>query len=210
MRKMKNTFVTLGLSCVLAIGCSGVYAQAGIAPPGASDKNLENRDIKGRSVELERIRRDADKANQNAQPQQIPKEKFEEIKQDFENIQRLQSEIINAYTMSKQINYAKISDDAGQMNKSSLRLESNLFPVVDKKDKKKSKEKTVAELPLPQDIKGLIVELDNTLAAFVGNAMFTNPQVVNSADHAKAQADIEKIIRLSAALNQEAEKATKH
>jgi hypothetical protein len=200
----------LGLSSVLAIGCSGIYAQVGIAPPGSSDKNLEDRDIKGRSVELERIRRDAGKPDQNAQPQQIPKEKFEEIKQDFENIQRLQNEIITAYTMSKQINYAKISSDAGEINKSSVRLGSNLFPIIDKKDKKKSKENTVADSPIPQDIKGIIVELDNTLAAFVGNAMFTNPQVVNSADHAKAQADIEKIIRLSAALNQEAEKATKH
>jgi hypothetical protein len=171
---------------------------------------LEDRDIKGRSVELERIRRDAGKPDQNAQPQQIPKERFEEIKQDFENIQRLQNEIITAYTMSKQINYAKISSDAGEINKSSVRLGSNLFPIIDKKDKKKSKENTVADSPIPQDIKGIIVELDNTLAAFVGNAMFTNPQVVNSADHAKAQADIEKIIRLSAALNQEAEKATKH
>jgi hypothetical protein len=207
---MKSTIITLGLSSVLAIGCSGIYAQVGIAPPGSSDKNLEDRDIKGRSVELERIRRDAGKPDQNAQPQQIPKEKFEEIKQDFENIQRLQNEIITAYTMSKQINYAKISSDAGEINKSSVRLGSNLFPIIDKKDKKKSKENTVADSPIPQDIKGIIVELDNTLAAFVGNAMFTNPQVVNSADHAKAQADIEKIIRLSAALNQEAEKATKH
>jgi hypothetical protein len=207
---MKSTIITLGLSSVLAIGCSGIYAQVGIAPPGSSDKNLEDRDIKGRSVELERIRRDAGKPDQNAQPQQIPKERFEEIKQDFENIQRLQNEIITAYTMSKQINYAKISSDAGEINKSSVRLGSNLFPIIDKKDKKKSKENTVADSPIPQDIKGIIVELDNTLAAFVGNAMFTNPQVVNSADHAKAQADIEKIIRLSAALNQEAEKATKH
>jgi len=205
---MKSIIIMLSLGCAMAIACSGVNAQAVVAPPGSSDKTLGDNDIKSRSIELERIKREAEKPDR-AQSQPIPKEKFEEIKADFENIQRFQNGIIKAYTMSKQINYAKISVYAEQLNKSSLRLESDLFPAADeKKEKKRSKEqKREAELPLPQDIKGLIVELDSTLAAFVGNAMFTNPQVVNSADNAKARGDIEKIIKLSATLNQEAAKA---
>jgi hypothetical protein len=204
---MRNIIETLSLACILALGCSGAYAQVVVAPPGSSDKTLGDNDIKSRSVELERIKRDAGKTDPGTQSQQMPKEKFEEIKADFENIQRLQNGIIRAYTMSKQINYAKISADAGQMNKSSVRLESNLFPIADKKDKKRSKEqKPDADEPLPQDIKGLIVTLDDTLSGFVGNPMFTNPKVVNSADNAKAHMELEKIIKLSAALNQEAGK----
>ena len=39
-------------------------------------------------------------------------------------------------------------------------------------------------------MKTLIVELDNTLAAFVGSPMFTNPQVVDAVANAKARADL--------------------
>ncbi len=44
---------------VLATGFSNVFAQ--VTPPGASDKDLRDTNIKGRSNELERIDRDAKK-----------------------------------------------------------------------------------------------------------------------------------------------------
>lgn len=211
MKKM-----TLLLGALLAFApFSATYSQqppSVSAPPGASDRGPDNRDIKTRSLELERIARDAAKPDGKNQPsERMPLAKFQEIKEDFESIQRLQNEIVTAYTMSKQIDYAKIAGDAGQINKNSIRLESNLFPVTDdRKNKKKSKEqKTTDESVLPQDLKMIIVELDNTLAAFVGNAMFTNPKVVNPADNAKARSDIGKIITLSAALKLEAERTVK-
>ena len=52
----------------------------------------------------------------------------------------------------------------------------------------------------PDDVKTLIADIDNTLALFVANAMFSNTRVVNADDHAKAKSDLEHIVALSSKL----------
>lgn len=216
---MKKLNLSLLFVFLFALSAN-IFAQ--VMPPGSSDKNLDDRNVKDRSMELERVKKDAAKADKNKQQsEQVSELKFSEIKEDFEKLQMLQNDIIAAYTKSKQIDYAKISNNADGMSKSGTRLKANLFAMVteEKKDSKKSKEKKkesnlkeeikTVEQALPTDVKTLIVELDNTLAAFVGNPMFTNPQVVNSADNLKAKTDLERLIKLSAALNQEAGKMSK-
>ena len=182
------------------------------APPGASDKGAMDRSSKERSIELERIKRDANKPDAKGQQSPAPDAaaKFEEIKADFEGLQRRQDEIVKAYTTGKQPDLEKIDSDSEQMNKHAVRLETNLFPQMEEqKGKKKSKENKTVDppaVPLPQDLKTLIVEQDNTLASFVSNPMFVNPQVANVTDSAKARADLKKLILLIAALRSEAGK----
>ena len=182
------------------------------APPGASDKGAMDRSSKERSIELERIKRDANKPDAKGQQSPAPDAaaKFEEIKADFEGLQRRQDEIVKAYTTGKQPDLEKIVSDSEQMNKHAVRLETNLFPQMEEqKGKKKSKENKTVDppaVPLPQDLKTLIVEQDNTLASFVSNPMFVNPQVANVTDSAKARADLKKLILLIAALRSEAGK----
>jgi hypothetical protein len=180
------------------------------APPGASDKGAMDRSSKERSIELERIKRDANKPDAKGQQSPAPDAaaKFEEIKADFEGLQRRQDEIVKAYTIGKQADLEKIVSESEQMNKHAVRLETNLFPQMEEqKGKKKSKENKTVDppaVPLPQDLKTLIVEQDNTLASFVSNPMFANPQVANVTDSAKAHADLKKLILLTAALRSEA------
>jgi hypothetical protein len=182
------------------------------APPGASDKGAMDRSSKERSIELERIKRDANKPDAKGQQSPAPDAaaKFEEIKADFEGLQRRQDEIVKAYTIGKQADLEKIVSESEQMNKHAVRLETNLFPQMEEqKGKKKSKENKTVDppaVPLPQDLKTLIVEQDNTLASFVSNPMFANPQVANVTDSAKAHADLKKLILLTAALRSEAGK----
>lgn len=181
------------------------------APPGASDKGAMDRSSKDRSIELDRIKRDANKPDtKGQQPPPLVADKFEQIKEDFEGLQRRQDDILKAYTTGKQVDLEKISSSSDQMNKHALRLEGNLFPPTDEqKSKKKPKEDKgvgTGAIMLPQDLKSLIVEQDNTLASFVSNPMFANPQVANVADNAKAHSDLRKLILLSAALKSEAEK----
>lgn len=223
---MKKLILSVLFVFLFALSAN-IFAQ--VMPPGSSDKNLDDRNVKDRSIELDKIKRDAEKADKNnQQSSQVEQLKFTEIKEDFEKIQMLQTGIIEAYTKGKQIDYTKISTNADEISKSGTRLKGNLFaaPVVeekkDSKDAKKSKdkkkepvqptpteEKKEPEQPLPTDVKNLIVELDNTLAVFTANPMFTNPKVVSVADNAKAKSDLERVIKLSAALNQEADKMSK-
>ena len=102
------------------------------------------------------------------------------------------------------------------MNANAARLHVNLFPQPveeTKTRKKKSKEQKIEPAkieptpePLPQDLRSMIVAQDDTLAAFVANPMFTNPQVSNVDSNLKAQVDLKKLIRLTAALGEMAEK----
>lgn len=208
MKILKKLILTSLLICG-----SAATAAAQFAPPGGSDKNLEDRNIKDRSIEIERMKRDSDKPDvkQTASAQL----KFDEIKEDFEKIQNLQSEIIAAYTKGKTIDSGKISAAAEIMNKSAARLKANLFAGEEKPKKAKKKDapqnvaneaKPNAANNNPADLKNLIVELDNAMSAFTANAMFTNPQIVSADDHAKAKTDLEKIINLSARLNAAATK----
>ena len=203
----------IGLLFVGLVACASYAAAQSPAPPGAGDKNLGDRNIKDRSMELERVKREADKPARKNDAADTAR--FEEIKDDFENIQRLQDEVLKAYTTSKEVPVKTIADDAAEINKRATRLESNLFPAPpeEKKSSKKSKDVPKEEPaplgPLPQDLKSLIVEQDNILARFVTNPMFTNPTVANINDQLVARTDLQKVIRLSAALKAEAEKQIK-
>ena len=208
---------SIGLLFVGLFVCASYAAAQTPAPPGAGDKNLGDRNIKDRSMELERIKREADKPVRKDDPTDTAR--FEEIKEDFENIQRLQDEVLKAYRISKEVEVKTIAANAEEINKRATRLSSNLFPPPpdEKKSSKKSKEaqkevpkEELAPVePLPQDLKSLIVEQDNTLAKFVANPMFTNPTVANVNDQAVARADLQKVIRISAALKAEAAKQVK-
>ena len=205
---MKRKYKLFCMSILLAIFCVGVRAQ--VAPPGAGDKNLEDRNVKGRSVELERISREAHRpatpVSKEAQELQ-----FREIKEDFEQIQFAQSEIVDAYMKGTSVDYARIALNADKMTSGSKRLMGNLFPQPEakKSSKKADKLEVKTESTTSTEIKTLIVDLDNSLAAFTGNRLFTNPQVVNSDDNLKAQADLQKIITLSSTLKREADKLKK-
>lgn len=188
-------------------------------PAGAGDKNLEDRNVKSRSIELERVKRDAQKQDPKNQAPAIPPVKFQEIKEDFEGLQLRQDEIRKIYTEGKQPDMAKIGSVASVMNANATRLHGNLFPppVEEPKTNKKSKEKPKDQKaepakveptpePLPLDLRSMIVAQDDTLAAFVANPMFTNPQVSNVDSNLKAQADLKMLIRLTAALAEMAAK----
>jgi hypothetical protein len=212
---MNRSVLLVSFALVMAF-CSSALAQASPAPPGAGDRNIGNTSIKDRSNELERVDREMHKSESNkpnaAPPAQV---NFQQIKEDFEAIQKLQDDIINAYSKGSTIDYARISSDAGQLNQSATRLESNLFPPPPekKKDNKKTAEQAVAvsqpDQPLPTDVKSLIVDQDSHMGQFVSNPIFTNPQVVDPANNVKAHADLGMLIKVSAALKQASDKLKK-
>jgi hypothetical protein len=185
------------------------------APAGASDRGPMDRSTKNRSAELERVKRDAEKPDPKNPAATMPPNKFAEVKEDFEGLQLRQDEIRKIYSEGKQVDTARISTVAWVMNANATRLHGNLFPppVEETKSKKKSKNQKeepakVEPIPesLPQDLRSMIVAQDDTLAAFVANPMFTNPQVSNVDSNLKAQADLKKLMRLTAALGEMASK----
>lgn len=216
MKKMLAKMLVLIIFLLAVAMFSSVSAQT-TAPPGAGDRDLRDTNVKGRSNELERIDREARKADNNktSKSAKVKNEKesedrlaakYEEIKTDFEQIQQSQNSIVSTYTTGEKIDYGQIGKFAMEINKSAIRLNSNLFPPAEEKSDAKKEEKT--ESKTTKSVKELIVDLDNNIGSFAASPMFQNLRVVDSKVAEKAQLDLAQIIALSAALNQESLKMT--
>jgi len=210
---MKKIFILIALVVSTAI-CSNIYAQRE-TPPGAGDKDLRDTDVKRRSMEMERIDREAHKTNQTAvNPRAAKAEdklavKYAEIKKDYEQIQLSQDVVIKTYQDGGKIDNAQIGKSALEINGSAIRLKSNLFPVIENPDSEKEEKKGTKkekESKLAKSVRDLIVDLDNTIGSFATSPMFQNLRTVDAAVSEKARINLEKIIELSAALNAEVQK----
>src|SRR5688500_269285 len=102
-----NSWSLVRAICFSILMCSAISAQQD-PPAGAGDKNLEDRTVKSRSIELERVKRDAEKQDPRNQAAPVSAVKFQEIKEDFEGLQLRQDEIRKIYTEGKQVDTAKI------------------------------------------------------------------------------------------------------
>lgn len=195
-------------------GCFGAALAQGSAPtvnaPSAPDNaNPRDNNIKLRSVELERVKRDSER--KEIKPGVAVKSEldlmFPQIKEDFEGIQISESAIIKTYTMDRTADLMLISTSAGAIYRHALRLEENLFLKVVAKRKKSEKKDKAVEMPpnepeLPAGMKELIVSLDNAIGRLVTNKMFSNLRVVDPADAANAHDDVILIKRLSTRLSE--------
>jgi hypothetical protein len=198
---MKKSILLIFLILVTSV-FSNVFGQ--LAPAGAGDKTLADNDIKLRSVELERVKREANK-NDPASFAPINSEikaKFPQIKEDFENIQISEAAIIKAYTTGKTIDYNMIQSSAENINKKAKRLDANLFATKLEKKDDKSKEKEEK----PKAIKDLIVALDNSIGSFVSSKIFGNIKTIDADVAVKTRTDLVKILDLSEMLSKEAGK----
>jgi hypothetical protein len=175
------------------------------APPGAGDKNLGDDNIKLRSVELERIKREAQVAEAASYAPINPKltAQFGQVKDDYEAIQLLQAAIIKAYTTGKTIDYAMIESSATAMGKRASRLDSNLFAST-KTDKIDTKSEEKKENSL--SIRNLIINLDNAIGDFVSSSIFGKQKVIEPDVAIKTRDDLFKILKFSELLAKEAKK----
>jgi hypothetical protein len=200
--KVKNTAC---LVIFLAFLGSSISAQYVSPLPVLETEIRDNSSLKIRSIELDRIKRDAKKkGSENLGPASV--NNFLEIKVDFEKIQVLEGNIVTVYTTGKQIEYNKIAAFSAEINQSASRLKKNLFSPPNNDQKKSPDAPEGSEKPLPGSVKNLIVELDKAIGVFVNNPIFLTSKIAKSKEKEKAEADLAEVIRLSIALEQEAEK----
>lgn len=193
----------------IAFFCSNIHGQVDNGTlPGAGDKDLGDRNIRDRSSELERIKRDMYKkdASLTGDARQM---NFARIKKDFERIQLVFDDgIVKTYRLSNPMDYRKISESASELRERALRLRSNLFP---EQPKKETSAATAAASPLvagaPSEVvRNLIISLNGSLAAFVASPIFRNIKVLDPQASEKARVDLESVIAQSTALSERAGK----
>lgn len=197
---------------------SNISAQQ-VAPPGAGDKDLRDDNIRMRSVDIERTKRDAEKPTSNSNssstnaPTAVIKSdidtKYPQIKEDFEGLQNNQAAIVKAYTTGEKIDYDQIKISAAALNENAKRLDGNLFaPKVEFKtvESELKKVESKENETKAKSIKNLIVDLDTAIGNFVSSTMFQNLRVVEPEVAGNTQADLAKVMEISEMLSVEAGK----
>ena len=193
----------------IALFCFNINGQVDNGTlPGAGDKDLTDRNSKDRSSELERIKREMYKKDSKL-PDNARQMNFARIKKDFEQIQIVfDSGIVRTYRMSIPMDYGKISESASELCERAVRLHSNLFPDLPKKNKEGIVAAAPAELTgSPSEVvRNLIIGLNGSLGAFVSSPIFQNIKVVDPDASEKARLDLETVIAQSLALSERAGK----
>lgn len=184
MKQLNITFLLLG-AFVAATPAQSTAEQAA--------KNARDRfsDIKIRSIEMERMKREANKPT--------VKEnftlRFPEIKEDFERIQKINDDLFKSSAAKTPLDNSAVSKSVSEINRRAVRLRSNLFST-EAEQKKETRNKLLINTDLP-DVKTLLAALDKSINRFVHSSLFQNINVVNMADSLKAQKDLETVIDIS-------------
>ncbi|MBC7931495.1 MAG: hypothetical protein H7Z38_13105 [Rubrivivax sp.] len=197
---MIRRLLLAAVAVVAATSLSPALAQG--PPPGGPDKNMKGEmdGVRERSGEIERVKRDAEKPDKKSE--KPPDDKFPQIKEDFERIQIINSDVLQAVGTP---DYGRLSEAAEEVRKRAARLKSNLFaPESEKKSKGE-----VGEARDQPELKSLLSALDDALARFVGSPIFQNTKVVNPQDSAKARLDLDEVIKLSTRVVKEVDKMKK-
>ena len=199
---MKKIILLAGLTIASAV-C--LYGQ--VTPPAVPDNgNIYDNNIKMRSIDMERVKRDEVQAEAKkfAPVNSKIEAKFPEIKEDFEGMQLSQSAIVTAYTTGEKIDYAAIEAAAGEINKKARRLDANLFPDATSQELKS--ESSAKKEEKPKTVRDLIVELDEAIGNFVSSKIFVNLKVIEPEVAIKTRSDLLRIQTLSEKLAGEAKK----
>jgi hypothetical protein len=186
---------------LLAVSAAATSAQKSVEQAAINARD-QFTDIKNRSIEMERIKRDANKrpASDNATP------KFPEIKKDFEQIQKLSSDVLELSAVKTSISYAVVLRFVSEINHRAVRLKSNLFSAEPEQNQEAKNKQQIFEA---RDIRTLLNTLDVSINNFVHSSIFQNLSVINSQDSLKAQNDLETVIKISHSIKEKAKKLTK-
>lgn len=150
-------------------------------------------DIKNRSMELERMKRESSRRPEGDDS----KLRFPLIKEDFEEIQKINNSIFRLTDAKKQAQHSIIFRLVSEMNARAVRLKSHLFA---NESGAKKESKTKRQIVERQDFKALFEALDESVNRFVHSPIFQNINVVNSKDSLQAQKDLETVIKVSDAI----------
>ncbi len=175
-------------------------------PSIADNASPQDVSIRMRSVELERVKREAEKTA-TLRRENGKELKFSLIKEDFEGIQVSQADIIRAYTVGDKIDYKDIAKAANRITEMAVRLRANVFePKADDADGETDatvsadSAKAEANPYIGKSVRDLIVELDNSIGEVVTNPMWQKLAVVDPEVSRLVESSLVKVINASSAL----------
>lgn len=130
--------------------------------------------------------------------------KFPEIKEDFEDIQKLSNQLLQSDALQTPTNYAVVIKSVAEIKRRAVRLKSNL--LLDEQAEQNEPEINRPFFSETAPLETLVQVLDEAIDRFVRNPMFQNLSLVNSSDSLKAQKDLDAVIKLAATIKTKTKK----
>lgn len=208
MKKKTTLLAAAILIAGSAIAVLGQDAPTVSTPSIADNASPLDNGIKMRSVELERIKREAEKTA-TIRRENGKELNFSLIKDDFEGIQKEQLEIVNVYTTSDPINYHNISKHANKITEMAVRLRGNVFEPKAEDTVAEDAQKKESNPFIGKSVRDLIVALDNAIGEVVTHPMWQKLAVIDPEASKSVEASLVKVIDASSALWLESTKKDK-
>ena len=123
----------------------------------------------------------------------------EQLNEDFKRVQVIRNELARAVTSGSALDYKHVSEEAAEVRKRSLRMQTYLA-LREERDASKRQhddEETDADAPDEKSLRDSLVRLCHRIDSFVANPRFKSPDVVNVDANEKAARDLREIIALS-------------
>jgi hypothetical protein len=134
-------------------------------------------------------RRDADERPD----ERAVKAAAEQLNQDFKRVQVIRNDIARAVTSGSALDYGRVSEEASEVRKRSLRMQTYLALREDADKQKQEADAAYDETHL----KEALVQLCHRIDSFVANPRFKSPGVVDVDATTKAARDLREMIALS-------------
>lgn len=189
------------LLAVMLISLCGLCVAQSVPPPPKPhiETDLRDNTTKIRAIELERVKREANKSKPGG-TNKLSKERFSRTKKHFERIQRLQDLIVRTYTTGEKIDYGRIAELAANMTDSAVWLDNSLFGGANEEKKSSAKHSKQKK----DSVRDLIIDLDKAIHEFVTSPIFSDTRTVDTKQSRKAKTKLEALIKLSTSLSKTA------
>ena len=203
---MKNLsyFLTAGFFSILVAGATFAQKPAGAGPPPNINPNLDDR---VRQVDEGKLRSAEMDVGTDRKNQELLAAAIANMKQDFTRIQILRNDIARNLVARKPLNYQLVSEQTGEINKRTNRL--NVYMHAHASDDEK--ENNLAEIK-GEEMVSALVKLCKLIDSFTENPALKNAATVNSKEidqarenKASADRDLLSIIKLSGKIQKKSE-----
>jgi hypothetical protein len=122
----------------------------------------------------------------------------EQLNEDFKRVQVIRNELARAVTSGNALNYRHVSEEAAEVRKRSLRMQSYLaLREEGDAEKQRQEEETDAAAQDEKSLRDSLVRLCHRIDSFVANPRFKSPGVVDVDATKRAARDLREILALS-------------
>jgi hypothetical protein len=137
--------------------------------------------------------------------EQVVKAAAEQLNQDFKRVQVIRNELARAATSGSALDYKRVSDDAAEVKKRSVRMQTYLA-LREEGDGVKQQQPVDAAAYDEANLREALARLCKRIDSFVANPRFKSPGVVDVDSTVKAARDLREVITLSERIKGSAER----